>query len=62
MTGSGPNLDFSARARMRVEVFVILARVSLFWELFWPRLVPLLAVVAGFLFLALLDLRETLWR
>ena len=49
-------LGLGVRARARLGAITLVARLNLVWERFWPRLIPLLAIVAAFVAVALLDL------
>lgn len=51
-----PGLGLGVRARARLGAITLVARLNLVWERFWPRLIPLLAIVAAFVAVALLDL------
>ena len=43
-----PGLGLGVRARARLGAITLVARLNMVWERFWPRLIPLLAIVAAF--------------
>jgi uncharacterized protein (TIGR02302 family) len=55
MTAPAPETKLNRRAAARLTILTLLARLALTWERLWPRLLPLLVIVAGFISLALLD-------
>jgi uncharacterized protein (TIGR02302 family) len=55
MTALTPEPTMNRRAAARLTLLTLLARLALTWECLWPRLLPLLAMVAVFVSLALLD-------
>ena len=47
-------------AKLRVERTLLRARLALFWERLWPRLVPALCVAAVFIAVVFFDLLPSL--